>query len=259
MEPPTAVAHVTGDNAEVWAPVQSPRGTREDLAKLLASPRECHRERDAARRRLRPQIEMRLCARSGAAVARLGAPVKVPWTREDDFRTAFSTPSPRSASRPGSTRRQGDAWRHRSVSPTIVSTFEPGANYQAPFELGMGLVDMPFAIPNVAVKSEAAAHTRIGWFRSVSNIPHAFAVQSFVAELAARRKGPQGFLLELIGPPRIVDPGRVKDLGTTASPSTTIRSTPAGCAVVELAAEKAGWGRLLPPGQAWASLCIVVS
>ena len=49
----------------------------------------------------------------------------------------------------------------------------------------MGLVNTPFAIPNIRAENpEAAAHARIGWFRSVSNIPHAFAIQSFVAELA---------------------------------------------------------------------------
>ncbi len=49
----------------------------------------------------------------------------------------------------------------------------------------MGLVDMPFAIPNLRCETgEAPAHVRIGWFRSVSNIPHAFAIQSFVDELA---------------------------------------------------------------------------
>ena len=58
----------------------------------------------------------------------------------------------------------------------------------SPFELGMGLVDMPFEIANIQCENpEAAAHTRIGWFRSVSNIPHAFAVQSFVAELSPSR------------------------------------------------------------------------
>ena len=57
---------------------------------------------------------------------------------------------------------------------------------QQPFELGMGLVDNPFAIPNLRCENgECAAHTRIGWFRSVSNIPHCFAVQSMVAEIAA--------------------------------------------------------------------------
>jgi len=49
----------------------------------------------------------------------------------------------------------------------------------------MGLVDMPFEIANIQCENpEAAAHTRIGWFRSVSNIPRAFAVQSMVGELA---------------------------------------------------------------------------
>ena len=56
------------------------------------------------------------------------------------------------------------------------------------------------------------AHTRIGWFRSVSNIPHAFAVQSFVAELAAAAgRDPKDFLLEVIGPARQVSPETLGD------------------------------------------------
>src|ERR1051325_8100887 len=38
MEPPVAVADVKGDKAEIWAPVQSPGGTREDVAKTLGIP-----------------------------------------------------------------------------------------------------------------------------------------------------------------------------------------------------------------------------
>ena len=45
---------------------------------------------------------------------------------------------------------------------------------------------MPFEVKNISIENgEAEAHTRIGWYRSVSNIPHAFAIQSFAAELAA--------------------------------------------------------------------------
>ena len=50
----------------------------------------------------------------------------------------------------------------------------------------MGLVDMPFDVENLRIENgEAPAHTQIGWFRSVSNISHAFAIQSFAGELAA--------------------------------------------------------------------------
>jgi len=94
------------------------------------------------------------------------------------------------------------AWLHRTVAPTIISTFNAAAKNEAGFELGMGVINVPFAIRNVRIENpEATAHTRIGWFRSVSNIPHAFAIQSFVAELAAAAgRDPKDFLLEVIGP-----------------------------------------------------------
>ena len=70
----------------------------------------------------------------------------------------------------------------------------PDPKHERPFELGMGFVDVPFDIPNLRCENgEAAAHTRIGWFRSVSNIPHAFAVQSFVGRARpAAGQGPEG-------------------------------------------------------------------
>jgi isoquinoline 1-oxidoreductase beta subunit len=144
------------------------------------------------------------------------------------------------------------AWRHRSVAPTILSTFVAGAKHQAPFELGMGLVDVPFDIPNIRCENpEAAAYTRIGWFRSVSNIPRAFAVQTMVAELAqATGRDPKDMLLELIGPARIVDIGpSVKDFWDYGEP---ISSYPIDAGrlrkVVELVAQKGQWGRSLPKG-----------
>ena len=68
MEPPVAVANVSGDKAEIWGPVQSAGGTREDVAKTLGIPQgECHRQRHPARRRLRAQVEVRLRHRSRPA------------------------------------------------------------------------------------------------------------------------------------------------------------------------------------------------
>src|SRR3546814_18379583 len=71
----------------------------------------------------------------------------------------------------------------------------------------MGLEDMPYDIPNVrAEQCRAYAHTRVGWYRSVSNIPRAFAIQSITAELAHElARDDKDFLSELIGAPRKLD------------------------------------------------------
>ena len=151
----------------------------------------------------------------------LGAPVKVQWTREDDIRNGFlHTVSVERIEAGLDKSGKVTAWRHRSVAPSIASTFAAEAVHQAPFELGMGLVDMPFEIANVQCENpEAAAHTRIGWFRSVSNIPRAFAVQSMVAEIAqATNRDPKDMLLELIGAPRILNLSSVKDLWNYGEP-----------------------------------------
>ena len=116
----------------------------------------------------------------------------------------------------------------------------------------MGVVDMPFAIPNVRIENpEATAHTRIGWFRSVYNIPHAFAVQSFAAELAvAAGRDPKDYLLELMGPPRQID---TRKLSVTwnygEDPELYLLDTGRLRAVIERVAEASGWGRSLPKGR----------
>jgi len=98
---------------------------------------------------------------------------------------------------------------------------------------------------------EAVAHTRIGWFRSVSNIPHAFAVQSFVGELAAAAgRDQKDFLLEVIGPARQVNPEALSDTWNHGeSPERYPVDTGRLRRVVETVAREAGWGRTLPKGQ----------
>ncbi len=138
-----------------------------------------------------------------------GKPVKVTWTRDDDLHNSYyHTVSVEHLEAGVDAQGKPVAWLHRSVAPTIFSTFDVDAKNEAALELGMGVINVPFAIPNVRIENpEAIAHTRIGWFRSVSNIPHAFAIQSFVAELAAAAgRDPKDFLLEVIGPARQVSP-----------------------------------------------------
>ncbi len=254
MEPPVATARMEGDKVEVWAPVQSAGGTREDLAKTLEIPIEnvtVHVTLLGGGFGRKSKCDYALEA---ALLSRkLGAPVRVQWTREDDVRHDFLHTV--SAERIEAGLDAGGkvvAWRHRSAAPSIGSTFKADTLHPLPFELGMGLVDLPFDVPNVrAETAEAAAHTRIGWFRSVSNIPHAFAVQSMVGEIAARTgRDPKDLLLELIGPARIVDlGGSVKDLWNYGEPFSSYPIDAGRLRrVVELVADKGEWGRKLPPG-----------
>jgi isoquinoline 1-oxidoreductase beta subunit len=115
----------------------------------------------------------------------------------------------------------------------------------------MGLIDLPFEIANIQCENpEAAAHTRIGWFRSVSNIPRAFAVQSMVAEIAhATNRDQKDMLLELIGTPRIVDLSSVKDPWNYGEPYSSYPIDTARLRqVVELVAQKGEWGRPMAKG-----------
>jgi len=146
------------------------------------------------------------------------------------------------------------AWLQRSVFPSINSTFEANVTHGSADELAMGFTDTPFATPNHRVENgEALNHVRIGWLRSVANIYHAFAVGSFADELAhAAHRDPKDYLLELIGEPRIVD---LKAQGVDYPNMGPIEQYPVDTArlrkVVELAAEKSGWGRRrLPKGHA---------
>jgi isoquinoline 1-oxidoreductase subunit beta len=253
MEPPVAVADVRGDKAEIWAPVQSPGGTREDVAKTLGIPEDNVTVNVTLlgggfgrKSKCDYALEAALLSKE------LNAPVKVQWTREDDVQHDFlHTVSVERIEAGLDKNGKVIAWRHRSVAPTIASTFAAGANHEAAFELGMGLIDNPFEIANLQCENpEAAAHTRIGWFRSVSNIPRAFAVQSMVGELAhATGRDQKEMLLELIGSPRIVDLSSVKDPWNYGEPYSSYPIDTARLRrVVELVADKGGWGRSVPKG-----------
>src|SRR5208337_407647 len=225
MEPPSATCRIVDGKAEVWTSVQSPQAAHDLVAKYLGLPPENVTVNvtllgGGFGRRSKPDyaVEAALVSKGIG-----GAPVKVVWTREDDIHNGFyHTVSVEHLQAGLDKEGKVVAWRHNSVAPTIMSLFLPDPKHEANWEEGQGLSDLPFDIKNISLENgEAEAHTKIGWYRSVWNIPHAFAIQSFAAELAAAAgKDQRTFILDLIGPPRIV----------------------------ELVTEKADWGRKLPPG-----------
>ena len=251
MEPPSATARVANSKCEAWAPTQSPGTTRTELADKLGLKPEDVTVNVALLgggfgRKSKPDyvLEAALLSREVG-----GAPVKVVWTREDDLHHDYlHTVSAERIEAGLDAQGRVVAWRHRTVAPTIRATFVPDPKFEQPGELSQGVLDLPFAIPNLRCEvGEAEAHTRIGWFRSVSNIPHAFAIQSFVAELAqAAGRDPKDMLLELLGPPRHVQPPA--DYTNYGDPLETYPIDTARLRrVVELVADKAEWGKKLPP------------
>jgi isoquinoline 1-oxidoreductase beta subunit len=256
MEPPSATCRIVDGKAEVWTSVQSPQAAHDMVAAYLALPPENVTVNvtllgGGFGRKSKPDfaVEAALCSKAMG-----GAPVKVVWTREDDIHNDFyHTVSVERLEAGLDKDGHVVAWRHNSVAPTIFALFMADPKHEAPLEQGMGLVDMPFDIKNVSIENgEAEAHTKIGWWRSVSNVPHGFAIQSFVAELAhAAGKDQKEFLLDLIGPARILDvPQKVKNFWDYGeNPEVYPIDTGRLRNVVELVTEKAGWGkREVPKG-----------
>src|ERR1700694_763600 len=199
MEPPVAVADVQGEKVTVWSPTQNPQGVQEDVAKALGLKKEnvvCHVTflGGGFGRKSKPDYAVEAAVLS----KKTGKPVKVIWSREDDIKFDYShsvaamylKAALDDAGKP-------KAWLQRSVFPPIGSTFKENEVYGGDGEMSMGWNIVPFEVPTFRSENgQAVAHVRIGWLRSVSNIYHAFAVQSFANELAyAANRDPYDYLL----------------------------------------------------------------
>jgi isoquinoline 1-oxidoreductase beta subunit len=116
--------------------------------------------------------------------------------------------------------------------------------------MGMGGVDLPYDIPNHrAENGPAQNHVRIGWMRAVANIYHAFAIHSFVDELASSaNKDRVQYLLSVLGKDRKVHikPEGMPYWNNTQSQDKYPVDTARLRRVIELAAEKSGWAKKKP-------------
>jgi len=244
MEPPVAVAEYHDGKVLAWAPTQNPQAVQETIAGVLGIKKEdvtCHVTLlgGGFGRKSKPDQ----VAEAAVLSKQLGKPVKVVWSREDDIHFDYfhsvAAMYMKAAVGPDG---KPTAWLQRTVYPPIGSTFDAAAKY-ADDEMGLGWNNLPFDIANHrAENGPADYHVRIGWLRSVANIYHAFAISSFADELAkaANKDSPQ-YLLDLIGPPRIVNLDLKGDEAENAKnyPLDTARLR----SVVEIAMERSGWGK----------------
>lgn len=258
MEPPAALASYRDGKVETWTATQDPQQVQETVSKALGmNPADvtCHVTLlgGAFGRKSKPDY----VAEAAILSKKIGKPVKISWTREEDLHFDYYHSTSAMYFKAGlDTSGKPMAWLQRSVFPPIGSTFDEKETYGSAGEMSQGWVDVPFDIANFrAENGPAQAHLRIGWLRSVANIYHAFGIQSFIDELAhAAGKDPVEYWLAALGSPRRIDfageQAKYTNYGKpmAAYPVDTGRLR----RVVEVVAEQSGWAnKKSGPGHAW--------
>jgi isoquinoline 1-oxidoreductase beta subunit len=236
MEPLNCTVRRSADGCEVWTGTQFQTVDQQRVAQILGFKPEqvaIHTTFLGGGFGRRANIASDFVVEAAHVAKNLDKPVKVVWTREDDIRGGYYRPMAVHRLE-GALDAQGmpSAWRQRIVSQSIVAgspfasmikdgidpTAVEGAS-DSPYVTGLAdyRVDLHLTDPGVPVL----------WWRSVGHSHTAFAVESFVDELAhAARKDPLEFRRALLA------------------------KSPRVRAVLELAAEKAGWGTPPPAGRA---------
>jgi isoquinoline 1-oxidoreductase beta subunit len=242
LEPQNCTAVVKDGKVEIWAPTQNPEPGRKLVAAALNVPEEAitiHLVRGGGGfgRRLNNDYMVE----AAAIAAKAGAPVKLIWTREDDIRHDFYRPGAWHNLTAGlDASGKVTAWKDHFVSFGEGDKFAPSCGFNATQfpcrALDNYRVDvsvMPLGMPT-------------GPLRAPGNNAFGFVLQSFTDEVAiAAGKDPVAFRRELLGEPRL--------LGEAGKGDSFHTGRMRG--VLDLVAEKSGWGRKLPKGSGMGVSC----
>lgn len=249
MEPMNCTMHITADGAEAWAPAQGPEWVLQVIAQVTKLPMEkirVHTTYMGGGFGRRYQADFALEAAQVAK--RLGKPVQLVWSREDDMTHDFYRPA--SYHRvSGTVDADGNivAWRHKSTSTSIAEWWDRKSPPESS-ELGCTL-QMPYLANNYKLEYlPAASGVPRAWWRSVEASSIGFVMESFMDELAhAAGVDPYEFRMQKLSGARLVK----NPLDKEAHPLETARMT----AALQLAAEKGNWGKPLPKGQGRGIAC----
>jgi isoquinoline 1-oxidoreductase subunit beta len=224
MEPLNCTADVRVDSCEVWASTQGQSSALQEAVRVTG---------------LRPdQVKINTKYMGGgfgrraradyigeavAASKAVGAPVQLTWAREDDMQQDWYRPASYTRFAGGL---DADGWPVAMTSRIICPPFG-GVRNGVSGTATEGIVDTPYAIPNVMVDYHAAdPGIPVSYWRSVGYSQNTFFAESFIDELAAAG-GKDAFEFR----------------------RKLLQKSPRPLAVLELAAEKAGWDNPLPAGR----------
>lgn len=238
MEPLVCTARVADGQVQLWVPTQVPGLARDAAAQVAGVPREAVQvELTYLGGGFGRRLEVDVIAQAvRVAMETGGRPVQLAWTREEDFGHDFYRPAGAALLRGGLDAQgrlqaltivsAGDALMPRfleRVLPRLAPPLDPPDKTAVE-----GLFDLPYAVPHQRMAHVATASGMpIGNWRAVGHSHNAFFSEGFVDELAhAAGQDPLRFRLSLLG------------------------HMPRHAAVLQLAADKAGWGAPVPAGRA---------
>jgi isoquinoline 1-oxidoreductase subunit beta len=219
MEPMNCTAHVRGSRCEIWAPTQSPQGVQQAAARVSGLPVEAITVHvtylgGGFGRRGGP---VDYATEAVELAQKIAVPVQVVWTREDDIQNALYRPATYNVLRGGLDARGAPvAWSHRLVAPDGGS-----------FMITRGADELISPVPHFRLERVVEdPGVPVAPWRGVGPSQNGWVVESFVDELAhAAGKDPYAYRRELVR-------GHARLSG-----------------VLDLAAQRAGWGSAPPAGR----------
>jgi isoquinoline 1-oxidoreductase beta subunit len=231
MEPMNCTAHVRADGCDIWVSTQNQSGVLALAEKLTGlTPERIHVHTTLLGGGFGRRFETDVVEEALLLSISTGKPVKLIWKREEDMQNDLYRPANVSRVR-GAVDAAGrvTAWSHKIVCPSIFARVFPKAMKNGIDNAAVeGLRDLEYEVPNIAVEYvRIDTPVPVGFWRSVGSSHNAFTVESFVDELAAAAgKDPLEFRLGML------------------------KNHPRARQVLEVAAEKAGWGKPTTRGQA---------
>jgi len=201
VEPINCTAYVEKERCRIWAPTQGQTATQFTASTLTGLPLDKIEVMTlpagggfGLRAELDPVFDSVLLSKE------LARPVKVIWTREDDFANGYFRPANHSRIQAGLDKDgRITGWVHKVAAPSVMSRLMPEAVAGGVDpDAVSGVRDMPYVLPNQTVHYVMVdLPIPVGFWRSVGYSSNVYAVESFIDELAqAAGKDPLAFRLE---------------------------------------------------------------